>query len=34
MTKEEMKTTIIARLKEPSTWRGPVWLVTAVGLTL
>lgn len=25
---------IIARLREPSTWRGVVWLATAAGLAL
>jgi hypothetical protein len=29
-----MKTWIMNRLKEPSTWRGLVWLLTVAGITL
>jgi len=29
-----MKTWIVNRLKEPSTWRGLVWLLTVAGITL
>ncbi len=25
---------VVARLREPSTWRGLVWLLTACGVTL
>lgn len=29
-----MKTWLLVRLKEPSTWRGIVWLATVLGLSL
>ena len=31
---ESVKTWALARLKEPSTWRGLVWCLTATGLVL
>lgn len=29
-----MKNFFLERLKEPSTWRGAIWLITSFGLTL
>lgn len=34
MTLAEAKTFVLARAQEPSTWRGGVWLLTALGVSL
>lgn len=34
MTLSEFKTFAIARSREPSTWRGFIWLATALGVSL
>lgn len=34
MTLAEAKTFVLARAQEPSTWRGAIWLLTALGIGL